>query len=192
MHGVTELLNRWSGGDREALSELIPIVYQELRRISRQQLYREGHACTLQTTALVHEAYLRLVDQTRMNWSGREHFFGAAAQAMRRVLVDRARERNALKRGGGAVPESLEMPLTVAVDPQLDAVDLNRALEEMETFDPERVRIVELRYFGGLSLEECGIVLGVSTAAVYRDWIVARAWLYRRLSGSDAAPSPET
>ena len=187
MSSVTDLLARWSDGDPQALTELIPLVYHELRLIARYHIGHEGPGCTLQATALVHEAYLRLVDQNRMQWKGRDHFIGAAAQAMRRVLVDQARERNAQKRGGGAIPEPLDMSVTVAIDPTLNVLDLNRALEELESLDPERARVVELRYFGGLSLEGCGTVLGVSTAAVYRDWTVARAWLYRRLTGPDDA-----
>ena len=188
MSHVTDLLVRWSDGDPQALAELMPIVYQELRQIAGYHLRQEGPGCTLQATALVHEAYLRLVDQNRMQWKNHQHFIGAAAQAMRRVLVDQARERNAQKRGGGVIPESLDMSITVAIEPELDVVDLNRALEELESLDPERARLVELRYFGGLSLEGCGTVLGISTAAAYRDWMIARAWLYRRLTGAAATP----
>jgi RNA polymerase sigma factor (TIGR02999 family) len=196
MSSVTDLLVRWSAGDSDAFSELLPIVYQELRLLARHHLRSERDAGTLQPTALVHEAYLRLVDQSRMQWSGRAHFFGAAAQVMRRVLVDRARERNAQKRGEGAVHESLDVAILIPQQAEFDITALDEALNDLAAIDPDRVRIVELRYFGGLSIRETAEVMQVSEATVKRDWALARAWLFRRLGSGDAeaktqpAPKP--
>ena len=148
-------------------------------RLMREE--RQGH--TLESTALVHEAYLRLVDQGRMQWNGRGHFFGAAANAMRRILVDHARQRLAAKRGGGAAREEIDAAIRVALEPDLDVVAIDEALRALEAFDPHRARVVELRYFGGLSIEETAELLGVSPSAVNRDWTVARAWLFRQLGG---------
>jgi RNA polymerase sigma factor (TIGR02999 family) len=189
MSSVTDLLVRWSAGDSDAFSELLPIVYQELRLLARHHLRSERDAGTLQPTALVHEAYLRLVDQSRMQWSGRAHFFGAAAQVMRRVLVDRARERNAQKRGEGAVHESLDVAILIPQQAEFDITALDEALNDLAAIDPDRVRIVELRYFGGLSIRETADVMQVSEATVKRDWALARAWLFRRL-GAGTAPTP--
>jgi RNA polymerase sigma factor (TIGR02999 family) len=193
MNSVTDLLARWSAGDPEALTELIPVVYQELRQLARYHLSLEGPACTLQATALVHEAYLRLVDQTRMEWSGRAHFFGAAAQVMRRVLVDRARERKAHKRGDGVIPESLDVAVGLSQEDAFDVIALDEALNKLAEFDPSQVRVIELRYFGGLSVKETAAVMEVSEATIKRDWALARAWLYRSLSGATSAtlPPPE-
>lgn len=182
---ITELLHRWQGGDQAAFDELVPTVYDELRRLARVLVAKERVGLTLDCTALVHEAYLRLMDQTRMDWSGRAHFFGAAARAMRRVLVDRARARNAQKRGDGAQAVELD-ELVLAEEPDLDVMLLEQALQELEAFDAERARIVELRFFGGLSVEEAAVVVGSSAATVKRDWAVARAWLYRRMTGEAA------
>jgi RNA polymerase sigma factor (TIGR02999 family) len=187
MSSVTDLLVRWSAGDSDAFSELLPIVYQELRLLARHHLRSERDAGTLQPTALVHEAYLRLVDQSRMQWSGRAHFFGAAAQVMRRVLVDRARERNAQKRGEGAVHESLDVAILIPQQAEFDITALDEALNDLAAIDADRVRIVELRYFGGLSIRETADVMQVSEATVKRDWALARAWLFRRL-GAGTAP----
>jgi RNA polymerase sigma factor (TIGR02999 family) len=190
MSSVTDLLARWSTGDQQAFTELVPIVYQELRQLARHHIRLEGPGCTLQATALVHEAYLRLVDQTSMEWNGRAHFFGAAAQVMRRVLVDRARERNAQKRGSGMIPEPLDTALGVPQEPAYDVIALDQALNDLAVLDPERVRTIELRYFGGLSVKETADVMAVSEATVKRDWALARAWLYRRLScAPSAAPA---
>jgi len=197
MSSVTDLLARWSAGDQAAFDELIPVVYEELRQLARYHLSMERQGSTLQATALVHEAYLRLVDQNRMNWSGRAHFFGAAARVMRRVLVDRARERHAQKRGEGAIPEDLDVALAVAEETPYGIIALNDALDEFAQIDAERARIVELRYFGGLSVKETAAVMGVSEPTIKRDFALARAWLFRRLGGKPAstpappAPAPE-
>ncbi len=181
---VTELLNRWSGGDRAALDQLIPLLYGEMKGIAHGLLRHERPGSGLSTTVLVHEAYLRLTAQTRMNWEGRRHFLGAAAMAMRRFLVDQARQRLAAKRGAGAFPVDLDIAVTVAAQPDLDVLAVNEALEAFEAFDPRRAEIVNLRYFAGLTLEETAEVLGQSPQAVSRDWNVARAWLARRMQPS--------
>jgi len=159
----------------------VPIVYGELKGVAQSALRREQHVRTLDCTALVHEAYLRLVDQTRMQWNGRAHFFGAAAQIMRRVLVEQARRRLADKRGGGALHQSIDDSLAVAIEPDFNVLALNEALEELAQGDPDSARVVELRCFGGLSLEETADVLEISPSSVTRMWSFARAWLYRRL-----------
>jgi len=181
---VTALLVSWAGGNRNALDDLMPLVYAELRRLAHRELRRERPDSTLVTTALVHEAYLRLVDQKRARVETRAHFLNVAAQMMRRIVVDAARKRNAGKRGAGLPRISLED----APEPRIDAsnsalLDLDEALTKLEAFDPKLSRIVELRYFGGLTLEETGEVLGTSTTAVWRDWNTARAWLYNELQG---------
>lgn len=178
---ITGLLNRWSAGDGQAFEDLIAIVYDELRRMARRSLRNENHAATLNCTALVHEAYLRLVDQTRIQWSGRAHFFGAAAQVMRRILVEHARQRLAQKRGTGAVHEPLDNALTISLAPDLDVIALNEALSELAADDEESAKVIELRCFAGLSIEETADVLGVSDSSVKRAWRYGRAWLYRRL-----------
>ncbi|MBY0375893.1 MAG: sigma-70 family RNA polymerase sigma factor [Bryobacteraceae bacterium] len=180
---VTALLDRWTEGDTEAFEAMVPLVYDELRRVARVLLLQERRGHTLGCTALVHEAYLRLVDQSRTTWPNRAYFFGAAARAMRRVLLDHARARNAQKRGDGAIPVDLDS-VTLAVDPDFDMIALDRALDELTAFDPHRARVVELRYFGGLSIEETAAIVDSSPATVKRDWAVARAWLFQRISGS--------
>jgi len=181
---ITGLLLSWSKGDKNALETLGPLVYQELRRMARGYMKRERPDHTLQSTALVHEAYMRLVDQ-RVAWQGREHFFAIAAQMMRRILVDHAKKNRSAKRGAGARPLSLAEPLVVAAKPDKDLVALDEALERLARHDPQRSRIVELRFFGGLSNEECAAVLGISPATVQRQWAGARAWLYRELNRKD-------
>lgn len=180
---VTGLLVSWAGGDRGALDRLIPLVYEELRRLAHRELRREGSDATLVTAALVHEAYLRLVDQSRARLESRAHFLNVAAQMMRRVLVDAARKRRAGKRGSGAPRVSLEDINEPRVEPGDQVLDLDEALTRLEAFDPNLSRVVELRYFGGLTHEETAQVLGISTAAAWRDWNTARAWLYDQLSG---------
>lgn len=182
MPDITDLLNRWSRGDRKAFDDLAPLVYQELKSLAQRALLNERYALTLNCTALVHEAYIRLVDQSRMAWSGRAHFFGAAAQTMRRILVEHARQRLAGKRGAGAVHEELDKAVAVALEPDLDVIALHEALEELAGEDPESARVVELRCFGGLSIEETAEVLETSPSSVTRTWSFARAWLYRRLN----------
>ncbi len=178
---VTRLLQAWSGGDREALDRLFPTLYEELRRQAARHLRAERAGHTLQTTALVHEAYLRLVDQREVRCQNRAHFFGIAAQAMRRILVDHARSRHAAKRGGSAIQVPLEEAHAVADASGVDLLDLDEALTRLAALDPQQARIVELRYFSGMSIEETAEVLGISPATVKRDWSMARAWLRREL-----------
>ncbi len=184
---VSTLLRAWSSGDRSALDKLAPIVYDELRRLAHHYLNGERSDHSLQTTALVHEAYLRLVDYRRMRWENRAHFFAASAQLMRRILVDHARRRN-LKRGGGVQHLSLDEVAIVGGDRANDLVALDDALNALGQIDARKVRVVELRFFGGLSVEETAEVLDVSGVTVMRDWNTARAWLYRHMTG---APSGE-
>ena len=184
---ITLLLNQWAAGDAQAFERLIAVVYGELKRIARRNLQNEAHAHTLSCTALVHEAYLRLVDQTRIQWSGRAHFFGAAAQVMRRILVEHARHRLAQKRGSGAVHESLDQVLAISLSPDLDVIALNDALTELAAEDPECAKVIELRCFAGLSLAQTAEILDISESSVKRTWRYGRAWLYRRIKGI-AAP----
>ncbi|HEX8737514.1 MAG TPA: sigma-70 family RNA polymerase sigma factor [Pyrinomonadaceae bacterium] len=180
---VTQLLIEWSGGDRNALEQLMPLVYRELQLIAHRHLRREAQNHTLQTTALVHEAYLKLVDQTRVNWQNRAQFFGVTAQAMRRILIDRARERLAEKRGSGAGQISLDDGAVDVRDERAnELIMLDEALQKLSEIDPERSRVVELRYFGGLSAEETAEVMNVSLSTVMRHWRVAKAWLYKELA----------
>ncbi|MCC6362416.1 MAG: sigma-70 family RNA polymerase sigma factor [Bryobacterales bacterium] len=181
MPDITGLLRKWSEGDKRSFEELIAAVYEELRVLARRHLSRESGALTLQPTALVHETFLRLVGLNRTQWAGRAHFFGAAAQVMRRVLVEEARRRRSLKRGGGVEPDELERALPVVVDADIDLLDLDRALEEFEAMDPARARLIELRFFAGLSIEETAAVLEVSVATANRDWVLVRSWLHKRL-----------
>ena len=181
-HEVTDLLQAWGGGDPDARDRLMTLVYQELRRRAAAHLRRERHNRTLQPTALVHEAYLRLVDQRRAVWQNRAQFFGVASQMMRRILVDRARGRHMAKRSGRWARVTLD-EATVAHPPaEVGVLDLDHALTQLATFDARKSQIAELRFFGGLSLEETGEVLGVSLATVERDWQAARAWLFKTLS----------
>jgi RNA polymerase sigma factor (TIGR02999 family) len=184
-HRVTELLVAWSKGDERALDALTPLVYDELRRLARSYMRQERAGHTLQSTALVHEAFLRLVDQ-RVKWNSRAHFFGIAAQMMRRILVDHAKAQSAAKRGAGAVRIELEEGLATAPNRDVDLLALDEALERLTKVDPQRSRIVELRFFGGLSNEESAEVLGVSPATIQRQWAGARAWLFHELSTAEA------
>lgn len=185
---VTRLLEKWAGGDDEALRSLIPLVYQELRRLARRHFRNERSDHTLQSTALVHEAYLRLCRQPRVRCAGREHFFAIAAQSMREILVEHARRHRAAKRGGG-----LKVALDEAMAPQkareLDLVALDAALEELSSLDPRQSQIVELRFFGGLSIEETAGLMRISPATVKREWATARVWLYHAIR-EDAADEP--
>jgi RNA polymerase sigma factor (TIGR02999 family) len=183
---VTALLHAWSQGDREALDRLMPLVYEELKRMAHRYLARERPGHGLQTTALVHDAYLKLVDQSRAQWQNRAQFFGVAAQLMRRILVDNARARDAAKRGAGAAPLSLDQAPTLAAEPEQDLVGLDDALTRLTKLDPRQGRIVELRFFGGLSIEEAAEVLSLSPATIKREWAMAKAWLYRELGGTAA------
>ena len=181
---VTQLLNDWSEGDKEALDKLIPLVYDELRRQAARYLRRERAGHSLQTTALIHEAYLRLVDQRNVHWQNRAQFFGIAAQLMRRILVDHARTRQRVKRGGSNVRVSLTEATVIANAPDLDLVVLDEALNRLAEIDQQQSKIVELRFFSGLSVEETATVLGISPATVKRDWSVAKAWLQREITGN--------
>jgi RNA polymerase sigma factor (TIGR02999 family) len=179
---ITELLVGYGRGDKEALDQLMPIVYDELRRQAARYLRRERPGNTLQTTALIHEAYVRLVDQRNVQWQNRAHFFGIAAQLMRRILVDHARAKKRVKRGGSDVRVSLG-DATVAVKGQdLDVVALDEALQRLAQIDEQQSRVVELRFFSGLTVEETAEVMHISTATVKRDWSMAKAWLHRELS----------
>jgi RNA polymerase sigma-70 factor, ECF subfamily len=180
---VTELLNAWRAGDESALEHLIPLVHVELHRLARRQMRRERDGHTLQTTALVNEAYLRLVDLAGVRWQDRAHFFAMSARLMRRILVDHARSRRYLKRGGGARRVTFDEGLAVAADSPVDLVALDDALQALARFDPRKSQVVDLRYFGGLSVEETAEVLHVSSETVTRDWRLAKAWLLRELSG---------
>ncbi|MDX6612120.1 MAG: hypothetical protein QOD75_1306 [Blastocatellia bacterium] len=179
---VTQLLMDWSAGDQEALNQLMPLVYRELRRLAHQHLNRENPGRTLQTTDLVHEAYLRLVDQKRTRWQNRAHFYGVAAQLMRRILVDRARHRRRAKRGGGVAMVSLDETAVVVPQPKVDMIAFDEALTRLARLDQRKARIVELRYFGGLSVAESAELLKISAVTVMRDWKTAKAWLHRELS----------
>jgi RNA polymerase sigma factor (TIGR02999 family) len=180
---VTGLLLAWRAGDAAAGERLLPAIYDELHRQAARAMRREDGAHTLQATALVHEAYLRLVDQRRVEWRSRAHFFGVAAQMMRRVLVDHARTRLAAKRGGALQRVTLgDVGASDASDDELDVLALHEALERLAALDPDQARLVELRYFGGLGIEDTAEALGVSPATVKREWAVARAWLRRELA----------
>ncbi len=181
---VTRLLAAWSEGDASALDALTPLVYDELRRIAARYLRRERSDLTLQGTELVHEAYLKLVNQ-RVHWQNRAHFYAIAAQAIRRILVDHARNRHAGKRGAGAVKLSIDDALATPQKRELDLLRLDDALHDLAKMDPQQARVVELRYFTGLSIEETAAAMGVSPATVKRDWTTAKAWLYRALGGQE-------
>jgi RNA polymerase sigma-70 factor (ECF subfamily) len=178
---VTVLLKAWSAGDRDALDRLTPLVYQELRRIAQHYAARERSGQTLQATALVNEAYLKMVDSTRVEWQDRAHFFAVSAQIMRRILVDAARMRDAGKRGGGAAHLALDQILVAAPERDGEVMAVDQALEELAQFDARKAQVVELRFFGGLSVAETAEVLKLSEQSVLRDWKLARAWLIERL-----------
>jgi len=180
---VTRLLLAWNDGDESALEKLVPQVYQELRRLARRQMRGEHPDHTLQTTALINEAYLRLVDLRNIQWQNRAHFFALCARLMRRILVDFARSRHYAKRGGGAQPVSLEESLVVSPAHSTDLVAVDDALKALTKVDARKAQVVELRFFGGLTVEETAKVLKVSPETVQRDWKLAKAWLLRELSG---------
>jgi RNA polymerase sigma factor (TIGR02999 family) len=179
---ITRLLIAWNQGDQRARDELTQLIYDELRRLARGLLRRERPGHTLQPTALVHEAFLRLIDQSQVNWQNRAHFFGAAARLMRQILINHAEARQAAKRGGEAVRVSLNDVDHSTPGQEIDLIALNEALQHLERLDPRQGRIVEMRYFSGLTVEEIAEVVGVSSATVKREWIAARAWLRRELS----------
>ena len=184
---VTGLLQAWSGGDQAALEKLMPLVYAELHRLAKRYMGHEHAGHSLQTSALVNEAYLRLVDANGVHWQNRTHFFAVSAQIMRRILVDFARARQNLKRGGGALQVTLDEGLVVSPESGLDLLALDEALEKLASLNPRQSKVVELRYFGGLKEEELAEALNVSPRTIRHDWSVARAWLYRELrhGGSD-------
>jgi RNA polymerase sigma factor (TIGR02999 family) len=183
-HDVTRLLRDWGNGDRLAADELMPLVYEELRRLAHQYMRRETPGHTLQTTALVNEAFVRLVDQSKIQWESRAHFFGIAARLMRQILVDQARRRNFAKRGGGAIRVSLNEATVMAQEQSVSVVALDDALKILENIDPRKSRIVELRFFAGMSIEETAAALKVSPGTVMREWTFARAWLRKEMSPS--------
>jgi RNA polymerase sigma-70 factor (ECF subfamily) len=182
---VTELLVQWSQGNNAALAELTPLVYEELRRVAHHHLsgQRSGH--TLQTTALVNEAYLRLADQTNPRWQNRAHFFAVAARAMRQILVSYARSQQARKRGGGTFKIDLDEAALIAPRESKEIVDLHEALEQLSTLDSRKAQVVELKYFGGLNYDEIAEVLKISRVTARRDWEFAKVWLYTELHGAD-------
>jgi RNA polymerase sigma factor (TIGR02999 family) len=183
---ITELLVAWSGGDKKALDELMQIVYEELRRLAHRQLAKERRGHTLQTTALVNEAYLKLVDQKRVKWQGRSHFFALSSQLMRRILVDYARSRQYAKRGGGKSALPLDEALIVAPERASEMIALDEALTELAKHDERKARIVELRFFSGMSIDETSELLGVSPGTVMKDWTLAKAWLQREMDRSSS------
>jgi len=179
---VTKMLVDWSNGDRSARDQLLPLVYYELRKLAERYLRREAPGNTLQATALVHEAYLQLVDQKQVNWQNRAHFFGAAANLMRQILIQHARAKHAEKRGGNQHKLYLDEAGDIAVERNIDLIALDDALNDLAAIAPQQSRVVELRFFGGLSIEETAEALGVSPATVKREWNMAKAWLHRELS----------
>ncbi len=186
---ITHLLRAWGQGDAAALEKLMPLVYAELRRLARRYMKRQRPDHPLQTTALVNEAYLRLIDSSRVQWQDRAHFFAVSAQLMRRILVDFARAQGNLKRGGGAQQLSLDQAMEVSAERNADLIALDDALNTLATMNPRQSQIVELRYFGGLSEEETAEALTVSPRTVRRDWSLARAWLYRELNRGEDSES---
>jgi RNA polymerase sigma factor (TIGR02999 family) len=184
-HEITRLLQAWSNGQQDASERLMPLVYEELRRLARSYMVRERADHTLQTTALVHEAYLHLIDAASVSYKDRAHFFGMCALLMRRILVDWARSRGAFKRGGDLRPVQLDEALVVSPESEVDLVALDDALKALEVVDLRKSRVVELRFFGGLSVEETAGVLKVSVETVTRDWKLAKSWLRRELSGRE-------
>jgi RNA polymerase sigma factor (TIGR02999 family) len=190
---ITRLLHEWRDGSREAFERLVPIVYDELRQIASRQMSREWRPDRLQITAVVSEAYLKLFQQREVDWRNRGHFFAIAAQLMRRILVDHARRRLRRKRGGASPIVGLDEALSVAAVPTdgVDTVDLDRALTRLEALDPGQARIIELRFFAGLTIEETAAALSLSPSTVKREWAVAKGWLFRELTGQAPAAAPD-
>lgn len=180
---ITEVLERWSNGEQSALDELVPLIYKELRRLAGNYIRRERHDHTLQPTALINEVFLRLIDQNDIRWQSRAHFFGIAAKLMRRILVDHARSHQAAKRGGGQYSLSLDRADRIAGRPSVDLLAVHLALQQLEELDPQQSRVVELRFFGGLTIEETAEVMGLGHATVEREWKMARSWLRHELEG---------
>jgi RNA polymerase sigma-70 factor, ECF subfamily len=181
---VTDWLLELGRGDKPGLDQMLPVLYNELHRLAAQYLSREGTGHTLQPTALVHEAYLRLIDQRRVDWRNRAQFLGVAAGIMRRILVDHARGRVALKRGGGAEPVSLSLVEAPSGRPEVELIALEQALERLTALDPRKAQVVELKFFAGLSAREIAEVMGISDATVEREWAFTRAWLYTAIDGA--------
>ena len=181
---ITTLLLEWSGGNRAALDEMMPMIYAEIRQLATRALSRERPNHTLQSTALAHELYLKLIDQKRVQWRDREHFLAVASQTIRRILVDYARRLHAQRRGGTHTMITLDEAISPQQDRDLNLVALDDALDVLSQIDSQQARIIELRFFGGLSIEATGRILGVSSSTVNREWNLARAWLYRELSRS--------
>ena len=179
---ITALLVEWNNGDKSAMEKLLPLVERELHRLAHSYMRRENAQHTLQTTALINETYLRLVDQRKVQWQNRAHFFGIAAQIMRRILLNYARDQNRLKRGGKAIHVSLSQAQILPQEQDREIISLNDALTKLEAIDERKSKVVELRYFGGLSIEETAAVLGVSDETIRREWIRAKAFLHRELS----------
>jgi RNA polymerase sigma-70 factor (ECF subfamily) len=179
---ITRILRAWSGGDREAVDTLMPLVYDELHKVAAQYLRKQRPDHTLQPTALVNEAYLKLIDISSVSWQDRAHFFAVASQTMRHVLVDHARGRNRDKRGGGAQKLSLDEAISFSQSNEVDLLSLDEAMRELAAMDEQQSRIVELRFFGGLTVEETAVVLHISPATVKREWRIAKAWLHKRMS----------
>jgi RNA polymerase sigma factor (TIGR02999 family) len=188
---ITELLVAWGGGDQAAFERLVPLVYAELKRIARRHMFRESEGHILQTTALVHEAYMKLVSDPGAKWQDRAHFFAVSSQQMRRILVDAARSRLRKKRGGDAPVISLDDTPMLSSSRAAEFVALDDALNELAALDERRSRVVEMRYFGGMSVEETAAVLNLSPATVLRDWNAARAWLYTQLNRTGQQKAPE-
>jgi RNA polymerase sigma factor (TIGR02999 family) len=186
MSEVTQLLRDWSAGRKEARDELLGLVYEPLRAIAERHLHREREGHTLEPTALVHELYLKLVDQRAVAWNDRAHFFAVSAQVMRRILVDYARRRKSEKRGGSLVPVTISAALEIAATESLDMVALDEALENLEKIYPQQAKIVELRFYAGLTIDETASVLAVSPATISREWTMARAWLRRSMAPASA------
>ena len=180
MSEITRLLDDYTNGNREALDKLLPVVYNELRRLAHSYLNRERDGITLQTTALVHEAYMKLIDQHSVDFSNRSQFFALSARAMRRILIDNARQHSAEKRGNG-LKVSLEDAQEPSIEVDRQLIELDAALSELEKFDPTQAKVVEMRYFGGMTIEETAEAMQISPAAVKREWTMARAWLYDRV-----------
>ena len=180
---ITHILKEWSDGDRQALDRLTPLVYEELRHQAARYLRRERPGHTLQTTALINEAYLRLIDAKDVQWQSRAHFFAIAANLMRRILVDHSRRRDVEKRGGSQIRLTLDEALAIAPETDVDVLAIDEALNRLANLDPQQARVVELRFFSGLNVEETATALGVSPKTVKRDWSVARAWLRREIGG---------
>ena len=184
-HEVTQLLIQWSNGDKAALDKLMPLIYEELRQLARHYMNRERPGHTLQTTALVNEAYMRLVNRKGVHWQNRAHFFAIAAQLMRSILVDHARSHAYAKRGGGAHKIALDDAMAVSQQRAADVVALDDALKRLAEIDPQQSRIVEMKFFGGLTIEETAEVLGLSPATIKREWSTAKAWLYHELNRNE-------